>query len=364
MMMERKQTKDRTMLFGKRRLNWVTLLIVLNLTVTSFASLETTQRCPQCYSQASTLTVTVPPLPAETFDVIVSPGLSLFALAEDLSKKHVINYPWLFLFRAWLSGQRKHIQAGQYRFSKDMTHKQVLDALCLGHVVIHKVTIPEGVTVAMAVKILQKNPCLRGSIASLPREGHILPGTYTFLSGETRQNLLQRTTQALKKTLKTCPLPAPLQDKESLLILASIVEKETRLASEKGLIAGVFLKRLHLKMRLQADPTVVYGLTQGRGKMGRLLTRADLKIDTSYNTYLHAGLPPTPICCPGADTLRAVAASSPGIYLFFVADGHGGHSFSTHLAEHNQQNLKRKNLQSSDCVINHKRSEKDLRTID
>lgn len=293
-------------------------------------SLAALRRCPLCSSQKAS-----PTLVDDTQDVAIPQGCSTFAIVNLLAQKGVLRSPLFFLARVVLTGSWGRLQSGLYRFPSPLAHGPLLTALKQGHVLLHKITIPEGVTVAMAFDILTKHPCLTGRTPGFPLEGHLLPGTYLFSTGDTREKLVGRMERAMERQLSTLVLPHLLVNREHLLILASIVEKETCLAEEKPLVAGVFLNRLRKKMPLQADPTLVYGLTLGTQKLNRRLTRADLKKDGLYNSYTRRGLPPTPICCPSTETLQIVAKATPGPYLFFVADGKGGHRFSTTISEHN-----------------------------
>lgn len=287
------------------------------------------RRCPVCSSPTDTESLET------SLKVSIPKGLSTVKIVSLLAKEGVLRYPVFFLLRVAVSGAWGRLQAGVYRFPRSFPHAQLLTALRQGHVLVHKLTLPEGVTVAAAFDILNEHACLMGPMPPVPVEGHLLPGTYLFVTGDTRSDLVTRMERALDQKLASLPLITLLADKEQLLILASIVERETRLPEEKGRVAGVFLRRLQEAIPLQADPTVVYGLTMGSKKLGRLLTRADLKVDGAYNTYTRKGLPPTPICCPGEETLDAVAGAAPGHDLFFVTDGNGGHRFSATLSEHN-----------------------------
>lgn len=293
------------------------------------------QICSRCSPQSvlipleSTVVITIPP------------QASLFFIADHLVNAHVIKNKWAFLFYVFVMRVRRKLQAGQYRFLKGVSIKDAVSCLVKGQVVIHKVTIPEGVTVHRAIKIIDKNPCLEGEILKIPQEGYILPGTYYFSQGGLKQEILTRMETEMKKKLEEYSKISKSLKGEDLLILASIVEKETQQPEERGLVAGVFLRRLQKGMKLQADPTIIYGITKGKTTLKRALTRSDWKFPSSFNTYLHDGLTPTPICCPGQETLKAVAEAVPGKYLFFVSNGHGSHLFSENLLEHNQSCLRR-----------------------
>ena len=174
----------------------------------------------------------------------------------------------------------------------------------------------------------------------VPAEGSLLPETYSYKLGDTKQDVLNDAQNQLKQVLdyewKHRNPDVPVETPYELLILASIIEKETGVPQEREIVSSVFANRLKIGMRLQTDPTVIYALTQGKSDLGRSLTRKDLKIDSPYNTYQNLGLPPTPICNPGKDSIHAAAHPADTDFIFFVADGNGGHNFARTLKEHNQ----------------------------
>ncbi|MDR1208425.1 MAG: endolytic transglycosylase MltG [Holosporales bacterium] len=275
---------------------------------------------------------------------------SIFKIAQELHKKGIVKSKFGFIFFAFRTGVYSKLKAGQYVFSKGMDVSNVVHALVNGLVVIHKVTIPEGVTVLRIKEILQENPCLSGAISSLPVEGYASPGTYYFTEGTSRQKIFRQLNERMKKFLGT--LSSRWLSPNESLILASIVEKETKLSSEKQKIAGVFLYRLQHNMKLQADPTVAYAVFGGAAP--RPLTRQDCKFESPYNTYVSKGLPPTPICCPGEETLKAIAAAAPDSDVYFVANSTGGHTFSKTLDEHNravQQFRKIQNAKQAETLL-------------
>ena len=201
-------------------------------------------------------------------------------------------------------------------------------------------TIPEGLTVAQVLEIVQKEPILTGDVGPLPFEGSLLPETYEYQRGEKRESLIQRMKKAMEQTLgalwSTRDPHLFFKTPKEALIFASIVEKETPLDQERPLVAGVFLNRLKKKMKLQSDPTVSYGLTQGKSPLLRALTYADLKAPSPFNTYVIESLPPTPIACPGKKSLEATFHPQQTQALYFVADGKGGHIFANTFSEHTQ----------------------------
>ena len=245
----------------------------------------------------------------------------------------------LFRIAAAYSGQSKRLKFGEYALPKEASIDQLLDLLEQGGNVQHRVTLPEGMTVAMAVERLMAEEKLTGEITEVPPEGSLLPDSYDFQRGDTRQSVIARMQTAMETELQKAwdsrAENLPLASKAEMLILASIVEKETRPA-EHGKVASVFINRLNRGMKLQTDPTVIYGITLGQAPLGRGLRKSELRARTPYNTYVIDGLPPTPIANPGRESIRAVANPETTEYLFFVADGTGGHAFAETLAEHNK----------------------------
>jgi UPF0755 protein len=238
-----------------------------------------------------------------------------------------------------LRGLNTRLKAGEYDFKGADSPQILFEKMVRGNTVSHKITVPEGWTSSQVLKALQEEEKLAGPLpASLP-EGSILPETYTFKREDTRASLLLQMKRAWTKaseTLWSTRSPDhPLTSWENAVILASLVEKETRLASERPRVAAVFLNRLKRGMPLQADPTVAYALSQTDAP----LTRADLAFKSPYNTYLHTGLPPTAICNPGVESLKAVLTPLETDDLFFVADGSGGHVFSSTYSEHQKNHI-------------------------
>jgi len=208
-----------------------------------------------------------------------------------------------------------------------------------GDTVLHRVTVAEGLTSHQIVEILRQNDLLTGEITEDPPEGSLAPETYTIERNQSRSDVLKlmekHQAEILAEAWEKRAPDLPLSSPEEVLVLASIVEKETGIAEERGRVASVFLNRLKRGMRLQSDPTVVYGITEGKAPLGRGLRRSELDRVTPYNTYQVDGLPPTPIAAPGRDAIMAVVNPEDTNFLYFVADGTGGHVFSETLAEHN-----------------------------
>lgn len=271
--------------------------------------------------------------------VVVKQGAGLASIAETLAEAGVIRDPLLFEIGARLADRARDLKAGEYRFDVAVTPRGALDILTRGDVIAHRVTVAEGMTTERVLALVGATEGLDGEITLRPDEGSLLPETYHFTRGDNRDDLLRRMMTAMEETWAelwpTRVEGLPYDRPEEALILASIVEKETGLTSEKAHIAGVFVNRLRRGMRLQSDPTVIFGL-EPSGVLGRGLTRADLRQPTPYNTYVIDGLPPGPICNPGRDTIAAVLNPKETEDLFFVADGSGGHAFARTLAEHNR----------------------------
>jgi len=274
--------------------------------------------------------------------VVLRQGAGLPEIASTLKREHVVSSGAIFMAAAQISGAARKLKAGEYAFPSRASMAAVIDQIKRGEIIHHMVTIPEGLTSEEAVDVLMHNDVLTGA-APIPAEGAILPETYEVRRGEDRSAVLQRMMDARDELLRGLwaqrRADLPLQTPEQAVILASIVEKETALAAERPRVAAVFINRLQQGVRLESDPTVIYGLTGGR-PLGRGIRESELLGPTPYNTYLFAGLPPTPICNPGRASLAAVLDAPRTSELYFVADGTGGHVFATTLAEH-QKNVAR-----------------------
>ena len=273
-------------------------------------------------------------------NVVVPKGASLKTVAEELSRAGVIDKPWLFRIMARINGLAKHLKAGEYQFMPGISLQAAMDKIARGEVFFRLITIPEGLTSGQIMYLIANYPDLEGEIDLDVKEGELLPETYSFDLGASRNSIILQARAAMQKALEEVwasrDSSLPLKDVNELLTLASIIEKETGVPEERPLVASVFLNRLKKGMRLQTDPTVIYAITEGETSFGRSLKRADLKIDSPYNTYLNYGLPPGPICNPGREALMAAARPQQSDYLYFVADGKGGHRFARSLNEHNR----------------------------
>ena len=274
--------------------------------------------------------------------VVIPKGEGVNAIADRLVREGVLTDRWLFTLGVMRFRAQRKLKAGEYEIAKHASVRRVLDTLIEGRAILHKVTIPEGRTSFEVAELLARQPLLQGEITAIPAEGSILPDTYRFSRGTDRQELLERMTDEMEKFIdRLWPGRAeglPIENKLQALTLASIVEKETSRADERQRIAGIFVNRLKLGMKLQSDPTIIYGLTLGKGRLGRGIRRSELARKTPYNTYQIKGLPPTPICNPGRAAIEAVLDPAKTRDLYFVADGTGGHAFAATLAEH-QKNV-------------------------
>ncbi len=271
---------------------------------------------------------------------LVNKGDSLNKIAQSLQDKKLVNDKYIFILFSKINRIYPQIKAGEYLFNGEFSIKQTAEKLSSGKVYLRKVTFPEGLTSTEIAKILHKENFLSKDEFAAPAEGSILPETYTYMRGDSPEKIIKQAQKAMQNVLEQAwqerDQNLPLQSKEELLILASIVEKETGIGMERAQVASVFVNRLRLGMLLQTDPTVIYALTNGKEDLNRPLTRKDLSVDSPYNTYKYAGLPPTPICNPGKDAIYAAAHPSETPYLYFVASGNGGHNFATTLSEHNE----------------------------
>ena len=264
------------------------------------------------------------------------------SIADQLERAGVIDSAMWFNVLTLLDGNRGALKRGEYAFKAGMSMNEIENELIAHRVVRYKFTIPEGLTSEQVVDRLREDTVLAGEIRETPREGSLMPDTYYFERGDTRLSILSRMEKIQAKTVgeiwKGRAPDLPIKSPGEMVTLASIVEKETGKPEERPHVAGVFINRLEKHMRLESDPTIVYGLALGKGTLGRSITRADLNQSTPYNTYIIEGLPPGPICNPGKAALEAVAQPSRSKDLYFVADGTGGHAFAETLDQH-QKNV-------------------------
>ncbi|HUS54320.1 MAG TPA: endolytic transglycosylase MltG [Thermohalobaculum sp.] len=272
--------------------------------------------------------------------VLVPKGSGLKDTSRQLALSGAIRNGFIFRLGARYRREDRAMRYGEYRIPAGASMEQILAMLVDGKTVLHKVTVPEGLTSYQIVELLRGTEILTGEIAAVPTEGSLAAETYTIERNQSRSDVLKQMAmlqaavlaEAWEKRVPDLPLASP----EEVLVLASIVEKETGVAEERARVASVFINRLKQGIRLQSDPTVVYGLTEGKGPLGRGLRRSELDRATPYNTYVIDGLPPTPIASPGRDAIMAVVNPEETGFLYFVADGTGGHVFAETLQEHNR----------------------------
>jgi len=281
---------------------------------------------------------------AEDKVVNIPRGLGIRDIADVLQREGVIDQPYIFMGSVIALKARGELKYGEYQFSKHASIADVVDTIIEGKVVQHAFTVPEGLTSEQIVARLLESTALTGQIKEIPREGTLLPETYRFTRGMTREQIIQRMQQAHRRVLQDVwehRMPdLPVKTPEQLVTLASIVEKETGRPDERTRVAAVFVNRLKTKMRLQSDPTIIYGLTGGKGSLGRPIQKNEIDQPTPYNTYVIDGLPPGPIANPGRASLEAAANPARTKEIYFVADGNGGHLFSDSYTEH-QKNVAR-----------------------
>lgn len=268
--------------------------------------------------------------------IVLAPGTRLPGIARALGNSGVIRWPVTFMAAAVATGSAHRLKAGEYSFPSRASLAQIVFQIRAGAVVRHFITIPEGLTSAQAAAIVNAAPELTGA-APIAAEGSLLPETYQVTFGENRAHVIERMQAAMSAVLQglwaSRVADLPYKTPEEAVVMASIIEKETALPAERPHVASVYLNRLRAGMRLDSDPTVVYGLTGG-APLGHGLRVSELARRTTYNTYLDTGLPPTPIANPGRAALQAALQPNRSDDIYFVADGTGGHVFSSTLAAH------------------------------
>ena len=283
------------------------------------------------------------PLAADRI-VNIPRGSGMRDIADILSREGVIDQPWLFIGGVLVLKAREDLKAGEYEFRAHSSMRDVVATIVEGKVVAHQVSIPEGLTSAQIVARLLQDDVLAGDVKEIPREGSLLPDTYNFARGVTREQMVQRMQQAEQRLVREIwdyrAPDLPVKTPEQLVVLASLVEKETGKPEERTRVAAVFVNRLKQKMKLQSDPTIIYGLVGGKGTLGRPIMKSEIEQPTPYNTYVIDGLPPGPIANPGRAALEAAANPARTRELYFVADGTGGHVFAETYEQH-QKNVAR-----------------------
>lgn len=271
--------------------------------------------------------------------IIIKPHSSIDQISNSLASNSVIDNKTLFRFAAKIYSIKKPLKSGEYIFTNGINPINILRILSSGKSIVHHLRFPEGYSVHQIIEIITKENRLFGEIKQEIPEGYLLPNTYYYSYGDKKSQIIDQMrfsmSQIIDKAMLDLDPKSPIKTRKELLILASIVEKEAQLDSERPLIAAVFLNRLNRGMRLQADPTNIYAITFGKYKLSRSLSKADLKLNTPYNTYLYQGLPPSAIACPGAKSIEAVVRPAKTDAIFFVVNGSGGHNFSSDLKSHN-----------------------------
>ncbi|MEX6633804.1 endolytic transglycosylase MltG [Hyphococcus lacteus] len=271
--------------------------------------------------------------------VLLPSGIAVSTIAKQLADDGVIEHPKLFVAAVRIRGVQSALKAGEYRIPEGASVMDVIDLLIEGKSILHFFTAAEGLTTAQIIRLVEGNETLTGEITLSPAEGELLPETFAFTRGETRDAIIKRMMDDQAALIEALwpdrAMELPFATQAEAITLASIVEKETGLPEERAQIASVFVNRLKRGMRLESDPTIIYGLTGGE-PLGRGIRLSELRGETPYNTYVINGLPPTPIANPGKASIEAVLNPADTDYIFFVADGTGGHAFASTLQEHNR----------------------------
>jgi UPF0755 protein len=274
----------------------------------------------------------------EPVTIVFPPNTHFTDIVDMIAEKNIIRHPLTFKIALFGSGQSSKIKAGEYAFPPHMSPKDVAALLISGKTVVHHFTVAEGLMTVEILDMVKNSDLLTGEITLDVKEGELLPETYNFSRGDKRNDILLRMRHAMEKTIAECwegrGDGLPFADPQQAVTLASIVEKETSLKTERARVAAVYINRLRKHMLLQADPTTAYAVTGGKIKLNRALTLKDLTIKSPYNTYVSPGLPPGPIANPGKASLIASLHPLNTNELYFVATGNGGHNFAATMKEH------------------------------
>lgn len=275
---------------------------------------------------------------AQQVVVDIRTGVGLATIADQLVRESIIEDEYVFMGGVIFNKVKGRLKAGEYAIPPRASMRDVMEILVEGKALLYSVTIPEGWTSFDIVEKINADETLDGDPVALPAEGTLLPETYNFPRGSTKTEVIALMRDAhdrlMEKLWANRAPDLPISTMEEAVTLASIVEKETGEPDERPLVASVFVNRLRRGMRMQSDPTIIYGITEGRGPLGRPILQSDIDRSTPYNTYQVSGLPPTPIANPGKASLEATLNPATSDYVFFVADGTGGHVFASSLAEH------------------------------
>lgn len=289
------------------------------------------------------------PLLQETL-VYIAPRTPVKGIADKMAETGAIDDRNVFILAAKLRNLQAPLQAGEYNLPAQASIDDILSLMQAGKTWQRKFTVAEGLTSVEILAALKAQEGLTGDIGFTPPDGSLLPETYAFSFGDSREGVIARMQKSMDTEIKRLwdarPENFPLKTPEEAVTLASIVEKETGVAAERARVAGVFYNRLKAGIPLQSDPTVIYALTMGKAPMSRALTYNDLKTPSPYNTYVTPGLPPSAIANPGRASLEAVFAPEAHGYIYFVADGTGGHVFAKTLKEHNDNVAKWRRIQA------------------
>lgn len=272
---------------------------------------------------------------------IIESGMTLREVVNKLHSEGIVRRPTAFLYMSQIiKGVDPKVRYGEYFFEKHLSYYKILHKMTRGNVFFRKVTIAEGLTTDSALKIIDQSPGLIGNLPQDVLEGTLLPETYFYSYNDTKSSMVRRMREAMEKNLNELwenrDPSIPVKSKEEAIKLASIVERETGVPSERPQVASVFINRLNKRMKLQSDPTIIYSFTKGNKDLERPIKVSDRKNKSPFNTYHIYGLPPVPICNPGIDAIKAVLNPITTNYLYFVADGYGDHVFTTNFKDHNK----------------------------
>ena len=340
---EKKETKDQSKQSLAKRDKRLLTVIAITAIITFFGGLALAGFAAINYKYER-----APDGAPDQIAFTVPKGAGLSKIAQDLEKTGFIESAFLFKAVTKIRGNEANFKAGEFYLSKNMSMAAIYEGLANGKAILYPFTAAEGLTSAMIVRALDNAPNLVDDNPAVPAEGTLLPETYLTPRGMTQGQLLQKMALAQKQLLDTAwetrDPTIPVKTKEEAIILASVVEKETGVGMERGKVAGVFTNRLRTGMKLQSDPTIIYGITQGE-PLGRRIRRSEIDRKTEWNTYQIPGLPKTPICNPGKEAILAVLNPDETDALFFVADGTGGHAFAKTLREHERNVAKWRKIQ-------------------
>jgi UPF0755 protein len=272
---------------------------------------------------------------------IIENGLTFRQVVNKLHNEKIIRNPTTFLYISQLfKGYNPTVRYGEYFFEKNLSQYKIMHKMVKGYISFRKITVAEGLSTKSTLEIINTSPGLIGDLPENVAEGSLLPETYFYSYNDTKAATVKRMQAAMQKNIDVLwearDKSVPLQNKFEAIILASVVEKETGSPSERGKVASVFVNRLKKRMKLQSDPTIIYSFTMGDKKLERPIKKSDINNKSPYNTYNVYGLPPSPICNPGLESIKAVLNPPQTDYLYFVATGRGGeHNFSSNIKDHN-----------------------------